>query len=193
MCVFKPSLLKFLFCCLLYVNLAGAQGLSTDSPGQPLALSYPVRLYYNALGENAHIYTGYEYPTPDKTIRGTPFFLCLPADLTYDGIYYMKVPIQYDIVKDLVIINRLGQNYTISLISEKLDEFSFENHDFIRLTRDSVRGVELNTGFYDRVYAGKTTVLVKRTKHIQEVLEYTATSKIYQEDNRYYVVLGGKY
>ncbi len=193
MCVYKTAKLKYFLCCLLYVNYLGAQGLSNDSLSQSPGLSYPVRLYFNSIGENAHLYTGYEYPTPDKTIRGTPYFPCHPADMTYDGIYYQKVPILYDIVKDLVVIDRLGQNFTISLISEKLDEFSFENHDFIRLSSDSVHEVELQTGFYDRVYNGTTIVLVKRKKTVQEVLEYSVTSKIFKEEDIYYVVTGGSF
>jgi hypothetical protein len=188
--------LKLLFCCLLYVNVAGAQELSNDSLKNSPDESYPVKLYYNAVGENAHIFNGYEYMTPDRNIKGTPYFLSdgsSPANLFYDDVHYQNFPVIYDMVRDLVVINRLGQNFRISLISEKLTSFSLRKHDFIRITRDSLNGAELITGFYDRIYAGKSTVIVKRKKHLQEILQYNAASYEYQETDFYYVKFAGKY
>ena len=196
MCGTNTCLLKFLLFCSLYVNIAGAQALSNDPQKNSLNLSYPVRLYYNAIGENAHIYNGYEYMTPDRNTRGTPYFASdapYPANLLYDESYYQNLPILYDQVRDLVVINRLDQNFKISLISQKLVSFSFHGHDFIRITRDSSRGVELATGFYDRVYAGKSTVLVRRKKFVQDMVEYTVTILSYKEQYSYYVKFEGKY
>src|ERR1700676_3634711 len=103
--------LKFLLCCLVFVKIAGAQEPASDSLTASLYNSYPVKLYFNALGENAHIYNGYEYFTPDRNIKGSPYYLSespAPSNLIYDDSYYQNIPILYDIVKDEVIINRLG-------------------------------------------------------------------------------------
>jgi hypothetical protein len=196
MCGTNTCLLKFLLFCSLFINIARAQGLSNDPQKNSLDLSYPVRLYYHAIGENAHIYNGYEYMTPDRNTRGTPYFSSdapYPANILYDDSYYQNLPILYDQVRDLVVINRLDQNFKISLISQKMVSFSFHGHDFIRITRDSSRGVELTTGFYDRVYAGKSTVLVRRKKYVQDMVEYTITILSYKEQYSYYVKFEGKY
>jgi hypothetical protein len=187
--------LKLLAFCMVFVNIAGAQELNNDSITNFLYNSYPVRLYFNATGENAHIYNGYEYFTPDRNIKGSPYYIAdgpIPADLAYDDSYYQHIPILYDLVKDEVVINRLGQNFKISLVSDKLNSFSYRNHEFIRISRDSANGVQLNTGFYDRMYAGKTSVLVKRKKRLQETLNYNVTSYEYMEENIYYVVFAGQ-
>jgi hypothetical protein len=196
MCVFYFRLLKLLICCILYIPIAGAQKLSTETPNSSLVQSYPVRLYYHAVGENAHIYNGYEYMTPDRNTKGSPYFLTdapTPAALYYDDIYYQDIPILYDQVRDLVVINRLDQNFKISLINDKLDYFTFHNHHFIRISRDSSHGEELATGFYDRAYEGKTTILVKRKKTARESSEYTQTILTYTEQDLYYVRMDGKY
>jgi hypothetical protein len=196
MCGNKPGYLKFLICCLFCVNIARAQELSIDSLKNSPDLSYPIQLYYNAIGENAHLYNGYEYKTPDRTIKGSPYFLTdspMPANLSYDDGYYQNIPILYDMVRELVVINRLGQNFKISLISEKLNSFSLQKHDFIRITRDSAQGVELVTGFYERVYAGKSAVLVKRRKYVLDIIEYNVASKIIKEQDIYYVAFNDKY
>jgi len=196
MCLNKPGLLKTLLCCLFYVNIAGAQELSNDSLNNSLDQSYPVKLYYTAIGENAHIYNGFEYMTPDRNIKGTPYFMSdgpSPANLTYEDGYYKDFPVIYDMVRDLVVINRLGENFRISLISDKLVSFSLRKHDFIRVSHDSTRGVDLISGFYDRVYAGKSTVLVKRKKHLQETLIYNVAGYEYVEEDFYFVKFGGKY
>jgi hypothetical protein len=195
MCETKPLLLSLLFCGFLFANTAGAQFLSEEPLNTSLDQSYPVKLYYNAVGENAHIYNGYEYMTPDRNIKGSPYFTdaLVPATISYDDTYYQNIRILYDMVHDQVIINRLDQNFRISLINTKLNSFSIKNHDFVRIDKDSLHGVDLSTGFYDRVYSGKSTVLVKRKKFVKEVLEYTLTSMSYMEENFYYVKIAGNY
>ena len=192
----RPFFLKFFLYCFFFANSAGAQ-VSTDdsknfSPDDP---SYPVQLYYNAIGENAHIYNGYEYMTPDRNIKGSPYFTeaLVPASLNYDDSYYQDIRILYDMVLDLVVINRLDQNFKISLINAKLNSFIIKNHEFIRIDKDSLHGVELVSGFYDRIYSGKSTILVKRKKYVQDVTEYTVSSLAYREEDKYFVKFDGKY
>jgi hypothetical protein len=195
MCVNRPPHLKFLLCCLVFVKIAGAQELTNDSLSNSLYNAYPVKLYFNAVGENAHIYNGYEYFTPDRNIKGSPYYLSdgpSPSNLAYDDSYYQNIPILYDIVKDQVVINRLGQNYKISLVSDKLSSFTFRNHEFIRISRDSANGIQLTTGFYDRLYNGKTTVLVKRKTRLRETYIYSQIAYEYVQEDIYYLVFAGQ-
>ncbi len=195
MCVHRPSRLNFLWCGLILVKVAGAQELINDSLTNSLYNSYPVSLYFNSLGENAHIYTGYEYATPDRNIKGSPYFLAdgpIPARVFYDDSYYQDIPVLYDLVLDQLVINRLGQNFKISLINDKLTSFKIRNHEFIRIAGDSANGIELASGYYDRMYAGKTIVLVKRKRRLQEVFNYNTTAYEYKDENAYYVISAGQ-
>lgn len=176
-------------------KMAGAQYLVNDSLTNSLYNSYPVSLYFRSMGENAHIYTGYEYLTPDRNIKGSPYFMAeglIPASLVYDNSYYQNIPVLYDIVHDELVVNRLGQNFKISLVNDKLSSFTIHNHEFIRISRDSLNGIELATGYYDKMYSGKTTVLVKRKRRLQEVFIYNTSSYEYVDENTYYIVTGGQ-
>jgi hypothetical protein len=195
MCEKRPFYLKFLVCGLILVKMAGAQELLNDSITNSLFNSYPVSLYYHALGENTHIYTGYEYVTPDRNIKGSPYFLAdgpIPATIFYDDSYYQNIPVLFDIVLDELVINRLGQNFKISLVSDKLTSFTLRNHEFVRIFRDSANGIELPSGYYDRVYAGKTIVLVKRKRRLQETFIYNTIAYEYKDENIFYVIAAGQ-
>jgi hypothetical protein len=195
MCEIRPLPLKFLLCFLVFVKIAGAQELTSDSLTNPFYNTYPVKLYFNAVGENAHIYTGYEYFTPDRNIKGSPYYLTdspWPSDILYDDSYYRDIPILYDIVKDEVVINRLGQNFKISLVTDKLKSFILRKHEFIRVSLDSVNGAQLQTGFYDRLYNGKTIVLAKRRTRLQETYVYSQINYEYIRQDMYYVIVAGQ-
>jgi hypothetical protein len=191
----KRLCLPLLLCSIFIVKTAGAQQLTIDSLTNSLYNSYGVRLYFDALGENAHVYNGYEYSTPDRNIKGSPYYLAdspIPADLLYDGSYYQNIPVLYDMTKDEVVINRLDQNYKISLVNDKLNSFSIRKHEFVRISMDSLNGIQLATGFYDKMYGGKTTVLVKRKRRLQETYIYNTLGYEYLEENIYYLILGGQ-
>jgi hypothetical protein len=98
----------------------------------------------------------------------------------------------YDIVKDEVVINRLGQNFKISLVTDKLKSFTLHKHEFIRVSVDSVNGNELATGFYDRLYYGKTVVLAKRKTRLQETYVYSQLNYEYIREDFYYVIVAGQ-
>lgn len=196
MCGIKPGHRRILLWSFCMIRIASAQYSPGETATSSLRNSYPVQLYYKAVGENAHIYNGYEYRTPDKTITGSRYFLTeamVPISVAYDEGYYQNIPALYDMVADLVVINRLDQNFLISLIPEKLPEFTIQNHHFIRVTTDSLRGVELETGFYEQLYDGKSTVLVKHKKLIVDQMLYGVSTLSYGDVNIYYVRFQGKY
>ena len=187
--------MKFLLCSIIFVKMAGAQDLTSDSLPNSINNSYPVKLYFSAVGENAHIYTGYEYLTPDRNIKGSPYYLSdgpWPSDLVYDDSYYTNIPILYDILKDEVVINRLGQNFKISLVTDKLKSFTFHKHEFIRISGDSASRAVIENGFYDRLYNGKTVVLAKRKTRLQETYIYSQINYEYIRQDIYYVIVAGQ-
>jgi hypothetical protein len=196
MCGKKPWHLQLLLWSFFMIRIASAQNSPGEGLGSPLKDSYPVQLYFKAVGENAHVYNGYEYRTTDKSILGSPYFLSdamVPITLSYDEGYYQNIPAIFDLVLDLVVINRLDQNFMISLIPEKLSAFTMQNHHFIRVTKDSLRGINLATGFYERLYDGKSTVLVKHKKIIIDQMLYGISTLTYGDENIYYVRFSGVY
>jgi hypothetical protein len=98
----------------------------------------------------------------------------------------------YDVLKDEVVINRLGQNFKISLVTDKLKSFTLRTHEFIRVSSDSVNGNLLATGFYELLYNRKTIVLAKRKTHLQETYVYSQINYEYIREDNYYVIIAGQ-
>lgn len=190
----KPAFFIIAFCGL--VKLCAAQFPITDTFPNSQDSNFLVDLYSSAIGENAHLYNGREYFTYDKRIKGNPFFetdSMTAGNISYNGGEYDNVPMLYDITRDEVIINRYHQNFKISLLTEKLEKFTFLNHFFYHMEKDSLHGVLLSPGLYDELYHGNTTVLVKRKKRISEKIVLNANVISYQPDDHFYIKRNNKY
>ncbi|WP_315820038.1 hypothetical protein [Paraflavitalea speifideaquila] len=98
----------------------------------------------------------------------------------------------YDIVKDRIVILHFNNFFRMSLFSEKIKSFSLMNHHFIRILKDSLSNSPLSTGFYDQMYTGPTSVLVRRSKFIEETVKEILERK-FVEQYQYYVYKDGNY
>jgi hypothetical protein len=121
----------------------------------------------------------------DPGYKGSAYFLSEEAftgSAVYEGLLYSDIHILYDLVRDqLVIINRDG--YPIDPYMDRVQEFSLSGHRFIHTAQ----------GVYDQLVTGFLTVMVRRTKKVEESivgqeLIHTITAKDY-----FYVVKGGVY
>lgn len=182
---------------LLINNLVFSQTVLTDSLSTEAAFQNTIDLYYSAIGENAHLYNGSENIGYNTTVIGHPYLHTTEMEagsLYYDGTLYKNIPFLYDIFNDELIINKYNQNYKITLASEKISYFSYASGTYIRIVPDSADKVLAGIGFYNRIYNGKTTVLIKRKKTIREdaVTTGVATSRFIQQ-NTYFVKRGNSY
>ncbi|HXB45289.1 MAG TPA: hypothetical protein VNV85_14585 [Puia sp.] len=142
-----------------------------DSVSSATALQNSIDFYYAFTGVNSHLYIGTEYGGYNIRIIGSPYFdtaAMQNASIYYNGTLYYNVPMLYDILNDDVIINRYNQNFRIRLAKEKISYFSLLAHTFIRIVPDSTGKALPGIGFYDRIYNGRTEVLVKRTKAVKD-------------------------
>ncbi len=143
----------------------------SDSNSSKAALQNAIDLYYAVTGENAHLYIGSQSAGYDKKIIGNPFFDTIAVQngsIYYNGTLYKSIPMLYDILNDDILINKYNQNYYIRLANEKVGYFSILKHNFIRIVPDSADKTLPGIGFYDRIYNGKTEVIVKRKKLIMD-------------------------
>jgi len=148
-----------------------------------------IDLYKQAVAENSPLYNGREYIGYVKRPAGHPFFesdKMEVADLYYDGVLFKNVPILYDLVNDQLIIDDYTKNYRITLISEKVSYFKILGHTFIRPQTDSNSSASIG-GFYERIYDGKTTVLVKRRKQLTTFSTSDAMKERYDQYNSYFI------
>jgi len=130
-----------------------------------------IGLYYTALGEQAQIYNGNEYIEYAFTLQeGHPFFkssVFTNADIYFDGMLFLGVPMLYDLIKDQVVILDFHNQYKINLPANKIQQFILSDHVFVRIVH--------------RLFA-------KRGKEIIEKRGSNAIDNVVNSTNAYYVM-----
>lgn len=157
--------------------------------------------FYKAIGQESRLYNGHEYQPYDPRIKNNALFpydakTWAIGEVDYDNITYSGVPMMYDIYKDAVVVQLYNRFSMFTLLSERVQNFSFSGHHFIRIEVDQIANnkAELTTGFYDQLYAGKLEILVKRRKTIQNSSNAAAASEtFFSETNDYYLKKGNMY
>lgn len=167
-------LLFFPVFCFLIPSGVHAQEISTDSASQLLPIQQPLAFYQEVAGAGSPIYQGRQYAGFATRIEGHSFFKTdqfEPATLSYDGVLYKQVPMLFDLAKEEVVVLHPKENFKISLSSPRIDYFILHDHTFERFKQGEVQNSSLEAGFYDILYKGEVSVLVKRKKIYKDFLK----------------------
>lgn len=145
-------------------------------------------LYYNGWEQKSPIYNGRRFLGYPSTIKGTAFWnndQWKTGSVLYENIWYDSLLLRYDIYDDqLTALTNNGLMYTI--VKEKVNAF-FIGHDyFVRII--NVKGQNLATGFYQHLSEGKLTLLVKRTKQINEKKDGIVLEKEFLAKDQFFIV-----
>ena len=180
--VFKLGFIWLFFC-----STAIAQQTAPDS----ILLKNDVVSYFNeAIGKQSRIYNGKEYEFYHPSIEGSAYFqdatFFTKGSIHYDGLVYHNIPLMYDMHKDLVVSLFHDGFSKYSLINEQITEFGLSGHHFVRVVQDSTN-TTLKTGFYDQIYQGTLTILVKRSRELKEESNIQELKNIFRVNNRYYL------
>ena len=115
--------------------------------------------FYKAIGQESRLYNGHEYLPYDPHIKENALFpydakTWEPGEVNYDGIVYKNVPMMYDVYKDVVIVLLYNKFSMFTLLSNRVHDFAFANHHFVRIDADSVNSRQsgIIPGFYDQLY-----------------------------------------
>jgi hypothetical protein len=189
-----PKLLAFFLLACFFTQNSKAQ-LTSDSIVYGNAAPVISKYYIGALGEHSPLYNGIHYIEYAFTLKeGYPYFESqefMPGEIYFDGMVFHDVPMYYDLVKDIVVIQDFRKVYKIVLPADKVQQFTLSNHTFIRIEHGDDHQVK--TGFYDQLFKGKISVLVKRQKKIIEKKVYPRIELLIDETNTYYIVKDGIY
>lgn len=188
-------LLALSFILLINMTVLG-QSENEDSVLYTKAVSNAKKVYWQYLSPSATLYNGPEYVDYVYSLKDThPFFetnSLKNGSVLYDGVLFKDVPVMYDIVKDQVVINDPFGVYKITLINERISEFSIETHRFVRLTEDEKNVV--STGFYEVLYDGSVTAYKKNLKKLKEETSMIEGLKRYTvEADLFYLKKDGKF
>lgn len=172
-------------------TLTAQDTLSNADPRKDL-VDTAVALYHQFTDKQSRLYNGTEHIYYHPALEGCPYYIdrdMHPGSVVYDGVFFANVPMQYDCVRDYLVIMHFDRFFKMNLIVDKVKEFSYGGHTFVRMVKDSVNNLPFSTGFYERLYNGNFILLAKRFKRIEE----TITDKVVQrvaEKNFYYLYNG---
>ena len=165
------KLLAFLISTTFFSGKVFGQAAQADSAVFQASLDKQIANYYIAIGQQSRLYSGKEYYYYDRVIKGTPLFPLNvqsweTGEVTYDGFKYQGVPMMYDIYQDIVVVLLYNHFSMYSLINDKVKDFSFSGHHFVRINIDTIPNDKsgLTTGFYEQLYAGKCQVVARHAK-----------------------------
>lgn len=178
-------------------SLLLAQLWSLTTLGQPSAsdtsLNPPIREYHRFLNPEAGLYRGVQYITYAHLLKeGHPYFAegrPLTGSILYNGVQYENIPILYDQVKEVLVINDNRGVYKIALVSLQIDSFTLENHRFFNNT-DSIHSY-LRVGFYQILHQGRTTLLKRERKMIRSQIDYLTVNQYIDYTVDYYLKKDG--
>jgi hypothetical protein len=199
MCVTLPF--KTIGCALLLLSIPSPPALAQQLPDsasfhQSTAL---LRQYVrDRLSPDSRLYNGYEYIRNGTPARGFPFFDSdglQNAQLTYDGILYRDMPLEYDLVLDEVVIHDYTGKILIGLISEKIDHFSIGSHEFRYFPADQANPASgpPSQGFYEVLLSSDAITLLARREKKLVLPSNREDPARYDQQNFYFLHKDGRF
>lgn len=186
-----------LIICFVAVLVSGKaqNNIQDTATTTPAIIVHAGDVYNPFIEKQSRLYNGVEHLGYSFKIKGHAYFLqkeLQTGTIVYDELAFTNVPMLYDLLKDQVVIQHFNRFTKIGLVSEKVKEFTLFNHHFIRLKADSLSASPLLTGFYDEMYTGRVTVLVKRVKYIEETIK-DELEREFQPQDLYFIKKEGVY
>jgi len=179
---------------LFYFVFTGPKAISQQSQSDSIfyqsVTSSTINIFYLLTSTQSGLYNGPEYPGYDFHFKkGSPFFYIdhfTPVDIVYDGILYKDVPMLYDNLKDILVLE--DSLYPLQLHSRRIDEFTIGGHHFVRPQKSDINNSVFDNQFYELLSAGEISVLKKQVKTIvQDVSANEGIERSIAESENYYI------
>lgn len=176
---------------LLVIAVSSLQFVDAQMPADSSTQSV-VKQFYQAVADNALLYSGTEFKNTDPNIHSDPYWIneILKGDLLYSDVMYHNIPLIYNILNGEVISQKYNNGVFMVLISEKIKAFSIAGHTFIRLTGNQANNASIDEGFYDLLYNGNEQVFARYRKHLNES---NNLDKRFVQTTSYFIQKEGKY
>ena len=188
----------FRFAGLFLLLAFRANSQVADTAAYAPGLAYALARYDSATTESQHLYNGPQYFIYDAQAPEHPFYASrewTTGSVFYDGQLFSQVPIQYDIVKDQVVVRYVQSQGNVLLQNEKVRYFTLvlngTLHYFVRM--DASAGPGLRAGFYELLYEGKSSVLARRVKERLEQVGLNSVLVGFPRKDLYYLYHNGTY
>jgi hypothetical protein len=188
--------------CLLLLLLIGHASASAqaDSLLPDKATATVRRQYLQNLGAGSSFYTGKVYERYWTGIKGHPFFLgeqYNQGSVNYQGVDYENISLLYDMSRDVLVTRDFTGELAMELLGEKVSRFRIANHRFMNINPDSTSA--MRPGFYEILYDGSVTVLVKRVNQVVRITRRddepgkVSADRQFTEYDEFYVLKDSRY
>lgn len=180
----------FIYALMLQIAAFNCYAQTVDTTFVSASIAEAKRIYTVRVQGESLLFNGSDYGEYTPLKDEYPFYLSddwIPGSVMYDGQFYDNIMLQYDISTDQLIIESHMYGTQIQLIKSKVQSFSLEDRKFINMDSSSMKG------FYEVLYSGKTMVLAKRIKRLQERISSAEITREFEEKNKYYMLVNGEY
>ena len=182
---------------LLVKNAAAQQPLPDSLSVQDIAIAEAVAVFHQAAGLQSQLYKGKLHISYSPAMQGSAYYLSNDVQagtIEYDHIVFKNVPMWYDEVSDKVVVQHFNKISAFELTSERVDNFSIGDHQFIRIVRENDNAMNTPpTGFYEVLSSGNLTVLARRKKLVAEFIENMEVKKRIDNKESFYAKKSGLY
>lgn len=169
--------------------------IQTDSNFQR-ALTTAILAYTRGPAADAGLYNGPIYTGYDRHAQGHPFFLSdslLNGSVQYAGVLYPDIPLAYDMVQQIVIMQDKRKDLWFQLNTEQIRYFTLAGRIIIRLIPDSTAANAPAPGFYEQLYKGRATALARHEKMVKDIGKADENLSRYREYDTWYLEIGDRY
>jgi len=177
----------------LFVCRSNAQNASYDSLKYSAAAVQAITRYNAVIDGQSEIYNGVQYHLYPPAYKGSAYFqdraMCMPAIVRYNGTWYKNVPVLYDMYTDEMVSELNDSLYTLR--ADRISAIYLYGHHFVYLK--SPESKNLPAGYYDQLYGGRSSVLVKRARAVQNRVTQQTVEVMYENQDVIYIKKGDKY
>jgi hypothetical protein len=169
---------------------AQSQQSFADTMTVKKAVSYARLQFSKAMGTDGALYNGISFEKYWYGTKGSPFFKTedfVPGNIYYDGTLYENVLLNYDMMRDQVVVKSINNNLPFVAISERISAFTLGANTFIRIEKPANDNGIAVTGFYEQLYAGAVTVLSRKFRKIDDVVSSGEHSTRFFEFAEYFI------
>jgi hypothetical protein len=152
------------------------------------ALAAAKRTYYQSIKGQSLAHHGIEVAPLPKDTQGSPYLWddFLSGNITYNGMVYENQPLQYDALNDQLLTEHPFGFFPMQYVRSKVSAFEVEGQQFRWLAPP-----DAPAGFYQVVYQGTLSLLVRRKKEFRERFIDNRIEKVYNRIDQYFLEKDG--
>jgi hypothetical protein len=175
--------------CMFFIITGFGQSQPVDTSNNIAAI---VSQYTKERGGQAELYYGIEHIGYSSKIEGFAYFQSpdwQKGSVVYNEVLYTDISLKYDMVADELVVLHANNYFPITLVSEKVQSFSIAGHDFVYLGKNN--RYSMKPSFCEKLVTGKLSILVKRSKNVDEKIIDKDLYRKFSDSYEYYAIKDG--